>query len=102
MIREYESTKATISDANKIKLCTAHPGQKTWRGRGAGTKTPAASNRASLSVAHITRAVPNIRFMTRLPFTAHMLLYDRRGELPFWSLSSVFSLAWKMVSTSAV
>ena len=33
-------------------------------------KTPAASNRASMSMALITRAVPNILFNTNLPFTA--------------------------------
>ena len=62
--------KIRISDAKKITFRTARPGRETLGGRGAGTKTPAASNGASMSVAHITRAVPNIRFMTRLPFTA--------------------------------
>ena len=70
MINEYESNKAITSNAKKITFRTTRPGRKTLGGRGAGTRTPTASNRASMSVAHITCAVPNIRFMTRLPFMA--------------------------------
>jgi len=54
-----------------------------------------------MSESHITSAVPNICFVTRLPLTAAHTA-GRRGELPFWSLLSVSSSAWKMVLTSAV
>jgi hypothetical protein len=59
MISEYECNKAITSNAKKITFRTARPGQKTLGSRGAGTRTPAASNRASMSVAHITRVVSN-------------------------------------------
>jgi len=78
MTSEYECNKAITSNAKKIKSCTPHPGRKALGGRGACTRTPAAWNRVSISMAHITRAVPNIR----------LLLDNHRGELPFWSLSS--------------
>ena len=50
------------------------PRAKDFGGCGAGTRTLAASNRASMSMAHITRAVPNILVNTNLPFTQFVLL----------------------------
>ena len=65
-----ERNKAINNNAKKITCRTARPGLKILGGCSAGTRTPAAPNRASMSMADITRAVPNILFNMYLPFTA--------------------------------
>jgi len=82
MISEYEINKAITNNAQKMTCRTARPGRKILGGCGAGIRTPAASNRASMSMAHITHAVPNILFNTNLPFTA---IHTAGGSLR-WSV----------------
>ena len=86
MISEYERNRAITNNAKKITCRTARPGRKILGGCGAGTRTPAASNRASMSMAQITRAVPNIRFNTNLPFTA----IHTAGWSPRWTAFLIF------------
>jgi len=64
VISEYKCNKAITSNAKKITFRTARQGVVVR------AQEHQQHQIESMSVAHITRAVPNIRFMTRLPFTA--------------------------------